>query len=124
METILADSLIAQRKFGAVRAHLSSACEIRRARKALDQEGFVRAMAKLGQFDLDQSDFKNAEVELKEAYDVVHHPQFNNKHSSDLAEVAVLTIRSYAELLRQTNKKSESEKLLAESAALDAKLHK
>jgi hypothetical protein len=36
----------------------------------------------------------------------------------------VLTIRSYAELLRQTNKKSESEKLLAESAALDAKLHK
>lgn len=124
MDTILADCLIAQRKFGAVRAHLCSACEIRRARKALDQEGFVRALAKLGQFDLDQSDFKNAEVELKEAYALVLRPQFNAKHSSDLAEVAVLTIRSYAELLRQTNKKSESEKLLAESAALDAKLHK
>lgn len=124
MKTTLADSLIVQRKFAEVRPNLVSACNIRRSRSKIDPEGFVRALAKLGQFDLDQSDYKNAEGELKEAYGLVHQAPFVGKSvDAKHQEVTVLTIRSYAELLRQIDKKAESEKLLKEAGGFDSSKH-
>lgn len=117
IETHLADSLIAQRKYPDVRVYLLDACVVRRSRKDIEPVDLVRALAKLGQFDLDQSDYKDAEAELKEAYDMVKGQKILGE--SKAREVAVLVMRSYGELLRQTNKKAESETIIKEADALD-----
>ncbi len=65
LETKLADCYVAQRKFPQVRALLAHALSVYEQHNTDDPNTAVGALNKLGQFDLDRNDFKQAEPELK-----------------------------------------------------------
>ncbi|RTL36110.1 MAG: serine/threonine protein kinase [Candidatus Melainabacteria bacterium] len=116
IEVNLSDGLIALRRFSEVRPILLDAVEIRKANAKSDPSEYVRALSKLGQFDLDQSSMKDAEAELAEALKL-------SRDKSVDPELQVLSLRSYADLLRQTKRVAESKKYLDEADALEKKIH-
>ena len=93
---------------------LLEACQFRKERSAKNPSEYAEVLNKLGQFDLDQNDFKSAEPELAEALKVARHPGVKS-------EAVLLCLRSYANLLRQTNRKAESQKLFKEADAIEGK---
>lgn len=94
IETAYADTLITRRKFDQVRGHLVHAEEIRKQNKDIDFPGYVRAVAKLGQYDLDQNDMTKATPELENALKL-------SRSLKEHKELRVLCLRSYASLLEQ-----------------------
>lgn len=119
-EVRLADCLIAQRKFPSVRPLLAHSAEILKKQASPSapaefggQEAqYARVLNKLGQFDLDQSDFQHATVELEEALAVARKGKVGD-------DVLLLCLRSYADMLRQTGKKAESDKYFAEADSIE-----
>ena len=69
-------------------------------------------MLKLGQFDMDQSNFKDAETELATAL------KLSENKSSD-PDLRLMTIRSYANMLAQTNRKAEAQKYLKQADQIE-----
>ncbi|CAN5267692.1 hypothetical protein BH10CYA1_BH10CYA1_36460 [soil metagenome] len=116
LDTNLADGLIAMRRFAEVRPILLNALDIRKANAKSDPVEYVRSLSKLGQFDLDQSSMSLAEPELAEALKL-------SKEYKVEPELQVLSLRSYADLLRQTKREQDSKKYLKEAESLEAKIH-
>ncbi len=116
IENNLCDGLIAQRRFVEVRPILLDAVDIRRANAKSEPGEFVRILSKLGQFDLDQSSMALAEAELSEAL------KLSREKSID-PELRVLCLRSYADMLRQTNRAADSKKYLVEADSIEQKIH-
>src|SRR5262249_12240423 len=112
LESAQVDALLAMRNFPAIRPLLSHICCVREKDAGTTPGDYVRALAKLGQFDLDQSQFKQAEPELKKALDLAREKKVDK-------ELQVLCMRSWADLLNQTNRKAESQKILSQAATLE-----
>jgi tRNA A-37 threonylcarbamoyl transferase component Bud32/tetratricopeptide (TPR) repeat protein len=112
LETRLADCLVAQRKFPQVRPLLAHAVQVLRKQPGGHESEYAKVLNKLGQFDLDQSNFKQATPELEEALAVAR------KAAGD-EDVLLLCLRSYADLLRQTGKIEQSAKFFAEADAIE-----
>jgi len=106
LDTKLADGLIAERKMPEVRPLLVNARRIRNEHASDDPAEYVRALNKLGQFDLDQNDFKNGKVELSEALKLARQLKVH----SDLLP---LSLRNYANLLNQCGEPGGPEKAKA-----------
>ena len=72
----------------------------------------MRALAKLGQFDVDQNEMGKAEPELQEALKIARAKKVQK-------ELQVLCMRSWADLLNQTKRQKESQLVMAEADALE-----
>lgn len=114
IKTRLADCYAAQRKFVQVRPFLSHALKIFEGHKDDDPASAVRALNKLGQFDLDRSDFTNAEKELEEA--LARARKLKNK-----SDVLLMCLRSYADLLQLTDRVPRGDALDREADVLEKK---
>jgi predicted Zn-dependent protease len=75
-------------------------------------EDYIRALSRLGQFDLDQSRLKDAESELKKALDLGTQKKVSK-------ELQVLLMRSWADVLNQTNKQKESQAILKKADEME-----
>lgn len=116
IETNLAEGLIGLRRFTEVRPLLLDAVDIRKANAKAEPTEYIRSLSKLGQFDLDQNDMKTAEAELSDALKMA-------KEKKVEPELQILCLRSYADLLRQTNREPDSRKYLKEADALEGSVH-
>lgn len=114
LSTKLADCLGALREYSAVRPLLSDACRIRKMHSSDNPVEYALALSKLGQFDSDRSDYKDAGYELAEALLIARRLKGSK-------ETLLLCMRSYADLLKQTGKDAEARQLLSEADALQAR---
>ncbi len=114
LESKLADCYVAQRKFPLVRPLLVHALAVCESHTNDDPHSAVSALNKLGQFDLDRSDYKQAEPELFNA--LKRARQLEKKD-----HVLLLCMRSYADLLQQTGKVPEGDELDKEADILEKK---
>ncbi len=100
---LLAETLTLQQRLPEVRALLVQVNNIRKQAPDLSNPESARKLVKsylrLGQFDRDQSDFKEAREELKTALDIAQ-----SKLSQD-SEILAEAYNSYGDLLRQTGDK-------------------
>ncbi|MCC7531490.1 MAG: serine/threonine protein kinase [Candidatus Melainabacteria bacterium] len=112
IEGSLIDGYISLRNFPAVRPLLLHICSVTEKELDTSPEDYIRALARLGQFDLDQSRLKEAESELKKALDLVKEKKVNK-------ELQVLLMRSWADILNQTNRQKESQETLKKADALE-----
>lgn len=98
-KSLLAECLLLQQRLTEVRPLLLDALKIRKQAPDADSPDATRktikAYLKLGQFDRDQSDFKNAREELKTGLDLVE------KKMPDDKELLAEALNSYGDLLRQ-----------------------
>jgi hypothetical protein len=115
LETKLAECYSAQRKFPQVRTLLAHALAVFEEHSGDDPNSAVGALNKLGQFDLDRSDFKQAEPELANAL-----KRARKLKKKD--DVLLLCLRSYADLLQQTGKVPEGDALDREADILEKKI--
>jgi tetratricopeptide (TPR) repeat protein len=97
LETKLAECYAAQRKFPQIRTLLTHALSVLEKHKHDDPSAAVRALNKLGQFDLDRGDYDNAEPELEKALKQARESKLKG-------DVLLLCLRSYADVLQQTNR--------------------
>jgi len=116
IETNLSEGLTGLRRFPEVRPLLLDALAIRKGYLKSQPTEFVRALSKLGQFDLDQNSMALAETELAEALKL-------SKEYKVEPELQVLCLRSYADLLHQTKREAQSAKYLQEAEELERKVH-
>ncbi|HEY9678765.1 MAG TPA: serine/threonine-protein kinase [Drouetiella sp.] len=116
IETNLCDGLIALRRFPQVRPLLLQALDIRKARMDSEPAEYVRALSKLGQFDLDQSSMDLAEKELSTALKLAKEQKVDR-------ELQMLCLRSYADLLRQTKRADQSAQFQKEADQIDSQIH-
>jgi serine/threonine-protein kinase len=116
LETNLSEGLIGLRRFTEVRPLLLHSLEVRKANIQTEPAEYVRALSKLGQFDLDQNSMALAESELADAL------KLSKEHNVD-PELKVLCLRSYADLLHQTKRDQQSGKYLQEAESIERKSH-
>ncbi|HEY9719446.1 MAG TPA: serine/threonine-protein kinase [Trichormus sp.] len=109
LDAKLAEGLIAERKIPEVRPLLLNARRIYKQTASDNPVEYVRVLNKLGQFDLDQSDFSNAKQELTEALDMARKLP-NHK------ELLVLCLRNKANLLEQCGEPGGEAKNLIKEA--------
>lgn len=112
IENSLSDAYLALRNFPAVRpllVHINSVAEKNAANNPTE---YVRALSKLGQFDLDQGAVKQAEPELKRALDI-------GKEKNVSKDTQVLLMRSWADALNKTNRQKEALQILKQADALE-----
>ncbi len=112
IETAKVDGLLGQRNFPAVRPLLLHICSVREKEVDTKPEEYVRALAKLGQFDLDQNQFNNAEPELNKALTLSEKKKVSK-------ELRVLVMRSWADLLNQTKRQNESQEFMKKASVLE-----
>ncbi|MFA6210045.1 MAG: serine/threonine-protein kinase [Candidatus Obscuribacterales bacterium] len=117
ISSLLADCYSDQRRFDQMRPLLVAAMEVFKNKSDTHPADYARSLAKLGQFDVDRTDFPKAGPELEEALKVARTLQGNS-------EVLILCLRSNSDFLNQTGKKAESEVLRKEADALEAKTRK
>ncbi|MBS1989856.1 MAG: serine/threonine protein kinase [Cyanobacteria bacterium SZAS LIN-3] len=108
----LADCYSDQRRYEQVRPLLVEAVEAYRSKSDTHKVDFVRALAKLGQFDVDRTDFAKAGPELDEALKAARTLKGN-------PDVLILCLRSNRDFLSQTGKKAEAEALRNEVESLE-----
>lgn len=111
LEMSLADGYIALSKVNEVRPLLLHVCQVREKRQTEEPSEYLHAVLKLGQFDLDQSNLKLAEPELGKALKL-------SEKATD-PDLRLVTIRSYANMLMQTNRKAEAQKYLNEANQIE-----
>jgi hypothetical protein len=80
---------------------------------------YLSALNKLGQFDLDQSDFDDAEKELQEGIKKARALAREKPKGVDYKGALLNAIRSYADLLRQKHHDDEVKSLLKEANELE-----
>lgn len=108
----LADCYSGQRRFDKVRPLLVTSVDVYKHKTDTEANGYAKAMAKLGQFDLDRNDLARAVPELTDA---LKFARANNVRPAVLA----LCIRSYIDLLAQTKRESEIPQLRKEAEGLE-----
>lgn len=111
----LAEPLEEQHKFDQVRPLLVESVRIYKIHQADNQAEYIKALNALGQFDLDQGNIGPAKQELNDALAKARSLKNNQ-------EVLVLCLRSYENLLRQTQCGAEADKISAEAAAIEKTL--
>jgi serine/threonine protein kinase len=111
LESALADGLMAQSRYNEVRPLLVHVCQVREENKTSDPAEYLRALSRLGRFDLDQSNYKDAESELAKSVEL-------SKGKDVDIELRLVCLRSYANMLTQVNRKPEAQKYLDEAAQL------
>ncbi len=118
-KTLLAECLILQQRLTEVRPLLQDALKIRKQAADLKspeaKRKLARAYLRLGQFDRDQSNFKDAENELVEGKKMAESMK---PLDPDLLTEA---LNSYADLLRQTGRKEEAEEYNKQAKQLASK---
>lgn len=112
IEGSLCDAYLGMRNIPPVRPLLVHICSVTEKQLDTKPEDYIRALARLGQFDLDQSRLKDAESELKKALDL----GTEKKVSKDLQ---VLLMRSWADVLNQTNRQKESQEISKKADELE-----
>jgi hypothetical protein len=112
IENSLIDAYLGMHNLPAVRPLLQHICAVSEKDADAQPEGYVRALTRLGQFDLDQSELKLAEPELKKALELGTEKKVNK-------ELLVLVMRSWSDVLNQTNHKKESQEMLKKADALE-----
>ncbi|HNB22902.1 MAG TPA: serine/threonine-protein kinase [Candidatus Melainabacteria bacterium] len=112
IENSLIDAYLGLHDLPSVRPLLLHICTVSAKDADSKPDGYVRALTRLGQFDLDQSQVKLAEPELKKALEL----GTKKKVSKDLQ---VLVMRSWSDVLNQTNHKSEANAILKQADALE-----
>ena len=112
IENSLIDAYLGMHNLPAVRPLLQHICAVSEKDADAQPEGYVRALTRLGQFDLDQSELKLAEPELKKALELGTEKKVNK-------ELLVLVMRSWSDVLNQTNHKKESQEILKKADALE-----
>lgn len=115
LETKLAECYSAQRKFPQIRTLLTHALSVLEKHKHDDPSSAVRALNKLGQFDLDRGDYDNAEPELEKALKQAR--ELNLK-----GDVLLICLRSYADVLQQTNRVPAGDALDREADMIEKKV--
>ncbi len=105
----LAQCPIQLRKLPPVRGVLVEASRPNKKNKAATD--YVRALNKLGQYDLDQNNFKEAEPELANAL-------AEGRQLDVATPVMMACLLSYGDLLRQTKREEASKKLFCEADLL------
>lgn len=117
-KTMLAVCLELQQRLPEVRPLLVESLKIRKEGADMSNirslRPLVKAYLKLGQFDRDQSNFKDAGEELTTALDLAR-----KKMPKDY-EIMFEALNSYGDYLRQTGKKAESDLIFEESKKLSA----
>jgi len=113
LECALAEAYVALRKYNEVRPLLAHVCEVRKPTMDSAPAEYVRALDRLGQFDLDQNELKEAEQELTESLKLA-----KQKHVE--RPLLITCLRNYADLLSQTKRKQESLPYLKEANALES----
>lgn len=118
-KTMLAVCLELQQRLPEVRPLLVDSLKIRKEGADMNNvrslRPLIKAYLKLGQFDRDQSNFKDAGEELKTGLDLARE-----KMPKDF-EIMFEALNSYGDYLRQTGKKAESELIFQESKNLAVK---
>ncbi len=114
ISSLLADCYSDQRRFDQMRPLLVAAMEVYKNKSDTHPAEYARALAKLGQFDVDRTDFAKAGPELEEALKLARALTGNS-------EVLILCLRSNSDFLSQTNKKAEAEALRKEAEVLEKK---
>lgn len=114
----LADCLVARRKYAEVRALLTQAVAVYEKSNQESPEEYVLALNRLGQFDLDQSNIKDAEEELSKGLKLARELD-SKKGAGSHKRVLLLCMRSYGDLLRQTKRLEEAKKILQEADAIE-----
>jgi len=112
IENSLCDAYLALRNFPAVRPLLVHICAVTELDIGNNPTEYIRALARLGQFDLDQSQIKLAEAELKKALDL-------GKQKKVSKDLQVLLMRSWADVLNQTKRQKESQEILKQADILE-----
>lgn len=116
LDTKLAEGYVAERKIPQVRPLLLNACRIYKQGAGDKPADYVRALSRLGQFDLDQNDFTKATPELTEALNMARRLQ-NDKG------LLVICLRNKANLLQQCHDASdEANQLLKEADQIEKQL--
>lgn len=114
---LLSDCYSDQRRFDQMRPLLVAAVDVYRNKSDVYPAEYAKALAKLGQFDVDRTDMTKASPELEEALKVARTLKGN-------PEVLILCLRSNADFFNQTGKKAESEALRKEADALEKQVRK
>lgn len=114
LESVYGQSFELSREFQKARQHYIRACEIYKRSSKLNPDNYAHALSQLGQFDLNMNDFGNSESELSEALKIATQSKDNS--------LLVLTLRSYAELKRQTNKLDDWKLTLSKAEKLETTL--
>lgn len=112
IESSLIDAYQGLRNFPAMRPLLLHICVVTEEDLNTRPEDYIRALSRLGQFDLDQSRLKDAESELKKALDLGTQKKVSK-------ELQVLLMRSWADVLNQTNKQKESQAILKKADEME-----
>lgn len=112
LETAQVDALLAMRNFPPVRPLLVHICDVREKQSDESPADYVRALSKLGQFDVDQSRFEEAEKELEAALKLAKEKNVDK-------ELQILCLRGWADLLHQTSREDESRQALKQADALE-----
>lgn len=89
------------------RMHFAKSCAIYRKNIHQKPLAYAQSLSQLGQFDVNRGSFTIAEGELKEALEIARR----NKS----VELEILTLRSIADLKRQTGKTKEAEAMETEA---------
>ncbi len=117
-KTMLAVCLELQQRLPEVRPLLVESLKIRKEGADMTNvrslRPLIKAYLKLGQFDRDQSNFKDAGEELRTGLDLAR-----TKMPKDY-EIMFEALNSYGDYLRQTGKKAESDLIFEESKKLSA----
>jgi serine/threonine protein kinase len=114
---LLADCYSDQRRFDQMRPLLVAAVDVYKNKSDVFPSEYARALAKLGQFDVDRTDFAKASPELEEALKVA-------RTLKNSPEVLILCLRSNSDFLSQTGKKTEADALRKEADALEKQIRK
>ncbi|MDP3507479.1 MAG: serine/threonine-protein kinase [Candidatus Melainabacteria bacterium] len=112
---LLADCYSDQRRFDQMRPLLVAAVDVYKNKSDVFPSEYARALAKLGQFDVDRTDFAKASPELEEALKVA-------RTLKNSPEVLILCLRSNSDFLSQTGKKTEADALRKEADALEKQI--
>lgn len=112
---LLADCYSDQRRFEQMRPLLVAAVEVYKNKSDVYPAEYARSLAKLGQFDVDRTDFAKASPELEEALKIA-------RTLKGSPEVLILCLRSNCDFLNQTGKKTEAEALRKEADALEKQI--
>lgn len=112
IEESLSDAYQALRNFPAVRPLLVHICSVAEKNSDSNPKEYIRALSKLGQFDLDQGQVKQAEPELKRALEM-------GKEKNVSKDLQVLLMRSWADALNKTNRQKEAQAILKQADALE-----
>ena len=116
-EDAMTDCLHQQQRWPEIRWYLNDILKIRNAAVSYHSnpetlKNQIHAYLKLGQYDRDESNFKDSEVELSKAL------QLAEEHFSEDTQLMTEAVNSYADLLRQTGRMEEYKKFIARSDTL------